>query len=1252
MSRQKLSNRLDHLFADLGQETARLGAEAPVSQPVSSKPAPASKTSAERWAWECDAQGYYQRVDKQVEPILGWAPADFSGQPLATFALAPAAQDELQRVLAGGLFPAQVELTFVHKDGRQIPVLLEIESMPRRNEADHHPGGIYGSCSLIPAQPEQLQPVRSRAPGAAPSAAETARRARKTPRQGAPQGNGHLPAAESIPDRPAAETPPPLSPPRLTKTAFPKPAATPYSSLGISQPGLLGFRADDHGVHPSNQFITPLAAESIRTGKPVLQSKLPEQPAVLALSALPEGGQHLLLEILDEDNQRQWSKDELRLAEQVLDQLSMALENARLFESIQKALHALEVREHYQTNVAEAVAALADSGTSAMPAVLAYLGEAAGVGRAYFFRTVEDASGISWQRAGQWNAPGTELYSQISLPDQIPTHALPGWAEMLVTQGQVVGLATQFSPAEQEYCAAHGARSVLALAVPGEHAVPGFIGLDELNSDRVWENEEVAALQTVAAAISSTLAREHNLAETNILYQASAELNQATTFEDVLAVLRSHTVLGAGQGKLIALGLFDRPWTSAGAPDWIEIAARWSDTPLRTPPVDRYPLKSFGWLLQNFKPDAPTLIRDAINAPDLDAYSRRWARQQGFVSMILMPLNFSGELRGFVGSFYTAEQAISDTQRRRLMTLASQASVAIQTILLIAESRRRADQLQTAAEIARDTSGTLALDILLDKAAELIRSRFGYYHTSIFLIDPGDGETAGSQAIVRASTGAAGEEMKRRGHSLMVGSRSVVGQTTATGQPVVINDVSQDSTHRPNPLLPETRSELGLPLRLGDRVIGALDLQSTQVNAFKPDDILVLQVLCDQIAIAVENATAYALSQRAVEEMKKADQLKSQFLANMSHELRTPLNSIIGFSRVILKGIDGPVTELQQQDLTAIYNSGQHLLNLINDILDLSKIEAGKMELSFEDNVSLPDLIQSVTSTVTGLIKDKPIQLLKEIAPELPGVRADPTKLRQVLINLLSNAAKFTEQGSITLRAEPQIGKDGVQEVLISVIDTGPGISAEDQKKLFLPFSQVDGSPTRKSGGSGLGLSICRRLVEMHGGQIGVVSEVGQGSTFYFTVPVSLKERLNLPKPQPGKRVVLSIDEDAQVTAMYERYLRDQGCQVIAISDPRLAIEAARQLHPVAITLDTGMSAYDGWEVLATLHSDPITRHVPVIVCTLLDNRERAFKLGASAYLLKPILEEDLVQAFHQATAPAIENPRGSESETENAQAS
>lgn len=942
----------------------------------------------------------------------------------------------------------------------------------------------------------------------------------------------------------------------------------------------------------------------------------------------------------------------------------------------------------------------------------------------------------------------------------------------------------------------------------------------------------------VAATVESRRLFEQTqsaLADSEALYQASAALNTVQSFEDILRVLRRYTILGANAAS-ITIHLFDRPWVDDQIPEWQIPIARWSRMALTEFPDAQLPLRGWTAAPELLRPDAITLVEDVQEDPRLDpGQAPDRAAFSGARGALFVPLNVGGQWIGQITATYGAQADFSEADLRRLAALTGQAAISIENLRLLEETRRRASQLQTAAEIARDASETLAVDALLDRAVRLIRDRFGFYHTSIYLLDE-----SGEAATVRASTGASGEEMIRRKHQRKVGSSSVIGYVTQTG-PLVLNDVREESIHEPNPLLPETRAELGIPLKVGERIIGALDVQSSESNAFTPDDVAVLQTLSDQIAVAVDNARSYELAQNAFHEarqrmqepsmlydvsqalsgapleteeianiiarqfvkvlgvpecsvsmlepdgrvlrtlvnvytrdgqelidlesvgrrlplqshpvhaqvmasrqprvlraadlqsdtpgtdylvaqdmaslaliplaakgesigtielvsrseveafsserlnlamtlanqaavalenarlyerqretadqLRELDQLKSQFLANMSHELRTPLNSIIGFSRVILKGIDGPVTDLQKQDLTAIYNAGQHLLGLINDILDLSRIEAGKMDLNFEP-VDLGELIKSVMSTAIGLVKHKPIQLKREVPDNLPPVPADPMRVRQILLNLLSNAAKFTEEGSITVSAETQM-TDEEPEVIVRVIDTGPGISPEDQKKLFQPFSQVDASPTRKTGGSGLGLSISRRLVDMHNGRIGVESEVGVGSTFYFVLPLahaSLEatlpatkaaragEREPLPMPPDTGRLdaidrprVLSIESDPQVIGLYDRYLSTQGYEVVPLTDPSQAVETARNTQPDVITLDVMLSNPSGWQVLEDLQSDPATRDIPVLICSLAEEEERARSMGASAYLTKPILKEDMLRAVHalgdQATA-------------------
>jgi signal transduction histidine kinase/CheY-like chemotaxis protein len=374
--------------------------------------------------------------------------------------------------------------------------------------------------------------------------------------------------------------------------------------------------------------------------------------------------------------------------------------------------------------------------------------------------------------------------------------------------------------------------------------------------------------------------------------------------------------------------------------------------------------------------------------------------------------------------------------------------------------------------------------------------------------------------------------------------------------------------------------------------------------------------------------------EEALQRATEADRLKTEFLANMSHELRTPLNSIIGFSRVILKGIDGPLTDLQRTDLTAIYNSGTHLLALINDILDLSKIEAGRLELR-KASVTLTPVIKGVINTCTALVEDKEVELREEVPPSLPPVYGDPTRIRQIVLNLVSNAIRFTDQGYIKVFAYQQ-----GSEIVISITDTGTGIPPKKLTQIFEPFRQAGRSEARRGAGTGLGLTISQRFVEMHGGRIWAESELGHGSTFSFTLPVIGHPHLGWisaaePSLAPPSRPVLVVDDDPDVISLFSRYLEGQGYQVIGATDAVEALRLAWEVHPFAITLDIVLPEEDGWAVLRALKEDSTTREIPVIICSVVQDQDTGFSLGASDYLTKPILEEDLVAALARLHRPS-----------------
>jgi len=592
------------------------------------------------------------------------------------------------------------------------------------------------------------------------------------------------------------------------------------------------------------------------------------------------------------------------------------------------------------------------------------------------------------------------------------------------------------------------------------------------------------------------------------------------------------------------------------------------------------------------------------------------------VDWLGVPLKSGGVVRGVMAvQTYDPEKRLTDKHIEILETIATQTAAALERLQAREALERRNTYLAASAEIGRLVTSTLDLNTIFTQTVNLVSDRLGFYFAAIYQTDE-----EGYNVILRQATGGAGEKMKSQKSRVAIGAQSAVGKAAESGEVVLVNNVATDRLYQPNPLLLDTQSEAAIPLKVSGKTLGVIDIHSTQPHAFTSDVIAVLQSLADQVAVAINNATLYLESQELIKNLQEVDKLKSQFLANMSHELRTPLNSIIGFSRVILKGIDGPITDMQQQDLTAIYNSGQHLLGLINDILDLARIEAGKMELNFEE-VRLPDIIHSVLSTAKGLVKEKAIQLIEKVPADMPTVRGDTMRVRQILLNLISNAAKFTDEGFITIESSVQKAPNGKFEALIKVIDTGPGISPEGQQKLFKAFSQVDGSATRKTGGSGLGLSICANLVQLHGGRIGVESQEGKGSTFWFTMPLFRQPAEEIPA---DKKIVLAIDDDLQVISLYERYLTPQGYHVVALTEPARAKERAKEIRPFAITLDIMMPHVDGWAVLADLKSDPATRDIPVIICSIVEQTDKGFNLGAADYLVKPILEEDLVHALNR----------------------
>ncbi len=371
----------------------------------------------------------------------------------------------------------------------------------------------------------------------------------------------------------------------------------------------------------------------------------------------------------------------------------------------------------------------------------------------------------------------------------------------------------------------------------------------------------------------------------------------------------------------------------------------------------------------------------------------------------------------------------------------------------------------------------------------------------------------------------------------------------------------------------------------------------------------------------------------------EADRLKSQFLANMSHELRTPMNSIIGFSEILVERLHDRIDGKHLNFLKHILASGQHLLGIINDILDLSKIEAGRMEI-YPEFFAIEPVVESVCHVMRGMSNARP-QFEIEVPQDLPQIEADLAKFKQVLFNLVSNAVKFSPPEkpiTISARFEGRDQSDGW--ITVDVRDEGIGIEPENHAVIFEEFRQVDGTARREFGGTGLGLALVKKFVELQGGHIRVESEPGKGSTFSFSLPVRSRAAIVTRTPEldeltdgKGSERVLVVEDDAHAYELLAAALASAGYLAVRARHGEEALRLARETHPMAVTLDLVLPGLDGWEVLKKLKADLGTREIPVVIISMVDNRELGLALGADDYFVKPVDRDRLLKRIHEITA-------------------
>jgi signal transduction histidine kinase len=638
---------------------------------------------------------------------------------------------------------------------------------------------------------------------------------------------------------------------------------------------------------------------------------------------------------------------------------------------------------------------------------------------------------------------------------------------------------------------------------------------DEVTGVLMVESHQPNAYDADIARFALVFARQVALAVENsrLFEQTRAQLREATLLHSVMVALASTLdvdqilpymarslceILNAACAEIYS-------WDEES--DTISIIAYHLDVETgeldRTPKPDQpHALADFPAAVQALTDRCPT--QASLSAPTLDPRDSAMLGAHSAKATLILPMMARERVLGFAQVWETQiSRRFTEAEIAVAQTLVHPASIAMENARLFGETQHRMREMQLLHDVGLAAASGLRLEETLQAAVEALAAGLAGSRVGILFLDA-DADELHLVASVGLPPSTARNVRIESG-------KGITGWVASNGQPALVSDVRSDPRYIE--LVPETRSELCVPLTAGSAVIGVLNVENNQSNAFTEDDQRLLSILASNLTVLIQRArlfeeveaARFELQSRAeaLEEanvrLQELDQLKLQFLARVSHELRTPLNSIIGFSEVLLEGTVGEMTADMNECVQIILTNGEHLLTLINDILDLSRIDAGRVEL-YLSTFSAGELLEEAEETIRPMVEKKSQVLSVEQGDDIPPVTGDRFRIKQVLLNLLSNANKFTqESGRISLScrmADPET-------VLFAVSDNGIGISSDDQKILFEDFRQVDGSVTRKASGAGLGLAISKRLVEMHGGRIWVESAHQKGATFSFILPLN-----------------------------------------------------------------------------------------------------------------------------------------------------